>query len=382
MLGEPQDILTTNSRVVQYQGGLNGELVIVYNPAANSNSVFLALNKAATTAGVTGQVQVMPGQFSIPFILNQEQNAGGINGIAATATTVVTVFRAPFLTPDQYNAAVIAFGVGLAAAQFWQFVSGSTTAIQPVGAIVEARADTIRTKTTGQALALRNDTGASVFNAATGANGNVDVVAPGSGQADLITSAGEDFVGVRTADTRVVRNNVTLGEIVDAQFSWRVSTAPLSLTDGGFTDERHRFNSTHYIRRMVGDDENNGVMECEVLPVVNAATVNPGDLVKWIAPNRCQVAALNDTSIVGVCVSGATGNAGGTTKAIIAMFGWLVNTLVADDAGVTAGQTLLGGATDVGQVASQATIEGTFALCTETAASGVVTSCRLFGPRG
>lgn len=375
MRGDPQDITTTSARVVEYKGGKNGELVVIYNPSTNTNTVFLALNRAATTAAVTGQIAVAPGQFSIPFLLNMDDNAGGINGIAATGTTVVTVFRAPFLTAEEYNAAVVGFAAGVIAAQYWIAISGTQVALS--GAFTEARADTVRAKTTGATLAMQNDQGNNSFQAAPGANGDSAVLADGNGNAVLASGDATDFITVSTSTINFTRNGQQKANLDDSTGLQLLNSTPF-VVNAGSGDNRSFLDT---VGVCVNTPVAGGVIASAHysinLPIKSGSTIATNDIVEWDPgnDNRVQSSAAGSTNPqLGICQTGGTGNAGGTVFARVIIRG-IVISLVADAAGVTAGQYVAAGATTANRVLSTAALTAnSFGRCLKTAGAAAATT--------
>src|SRR3990167_6307980 len=122
------------------------------NPDTNAQAIFYNQNATATTTA-TQSKPVRPGQTAF-FFVNAWDNPNGVSLIAATAAQTVNLVKETFRTRLGYQIAVLAAGVAASVANLWRTVAGSTTAIEPVGAIVEARADTVRNKTAGTALTV------------------------------------------------------------------------------------------------------------------------------------------------------------------------------------------------------------------------------------
>lgn len=377
MLGDPQTIPSAASaRVVEYKGGDNGELVVVYNPATNSNRVFLALNRAAAVAAVSGQVVVAPGQFSLPFLLNMKENSGGINGIAETGDTVVTVFRAPFLSPELYNAAVVAFAAGVIAAQYWVAVSG--TAVALTGAFTSARADAIQNKTAA--------TDVSVSNRDTNTAGVAIGAGPNHGLANgsVVIGLGGNGIEVASSATDVRVSGTTYARFEASDL--RIAAAKSIIQDNGVlgsADPRHTLSSTDRVMHTpVAGGLLSSTMDSIELPIANSVVLAVGDNAEIVGGNnRVQLGTALSTGAVGPVIVGGTGNAGGTVFARIRINGVLAQTLIADTAGVTAGLYLQFGAVNpAARVQDKATVEGTFGRTLTTAASGALTDAFLRGP--
>src|SRR3990167_4786881 len=172
--------ITTPSSVLEPVGG--SEYWEIENPDTNPTTIFANLNAPATTTA-TQSSAIRPGSKWFAFV-NPFKNPNGVSLIAATSATTVILRKETFRTRLHYGLAVIAGSVSaIVANNFWRLVAGSTTAIEPSGAIVEARADTVRVKTTGADLALQNDQGNSGLLLEDGANGNAVMTPDGAGLA-------------------------------------------------------------------------------------------------------------------------------------------------------------------------------------------------------
>lgn len=377
MRADPASVLSTGSTVpdgLDYRGGVFGELVIVYNPATNSNNVFLALNRAATTAAVTGQTVVSPGQYAF-FILTAEDNASGICAIAATGTTVVTVSRQSFRSHTERLAVMGGLFGGAVAAQFWVAISG--TQIQLTGPFVEARVNVLRTKTSGGTIAVQNDQGTGMVTLGTGANATLTLNAAGSGNTDLLSSTGAHGVRVDgNAGSVVGIISSTQRSLLDATGLNLQNTTPLIVFSG--TSDQRAFIDTTGIN--ASNPAAGGVQDSSKYSIsqsiVNGGTIAAGDIVEWVpnTSNRVQSSAAGSTNPqLGVCITGGTGNAGGTVMARVAIRG-VVTTLLADAAGVTAGQYVAAGATTANRLLSTAALTAnSFGRCLLTAAGGAAT---------
>lgn len=371
-----EDSLTLSTASSLLQRKADYEMVTVFNPSTTGISAFVNL-RGGTPA--SGDIEILSGGAPLVLFLTKDDNLPGVAIASASATPTVRLLRQSFPDEETFYAALSATATVLSTlgATLWRAVSA--TAIQPVGAFVQVRGDTFRPKTTGQPLALRNDADALVFNAATGANGNVDVIAAGTGQIAMAEAAGTDAVIVRPADIRFVRNNTTVMEVTDALFPIRVSTTPLSLTSGGFTDERHRLNTTAHTFRMVGNGSSNGVTIVEEFPISDGATISAGQFVGIEAgTNRIRVMSAGDFPL-GPCVSGGTGDTAGTVKGTVITRGLTFGSCVTDNAGATQGQYAIAGTTDAFEVESKATIEGSAGLIVDTTASAAPIVARWFG---
>lgn len=380
MRQDPQSIATTSGKVVEYQGGQYGELVIVYNPSTNTNNVFLALNRDATTAAVTGQVTVAPGQYAF-FILTQNDNAGGINGIAATGATVVTVLRQSFRSDAERLSVMGGLYGGAIAAQFWVAISG--TQIQLSGSIVEARVNTLRTKTSGQSLLLQSDQGHATqgtLDLATGANGNALLTAAGSGNAAIESSDRTDFIAMSTSAYNVTRNNQQKVNLDDST-GYRLLNSTGFLLEAGSADVRVFSDTVGSVINTPAAGGNISSAHFAInVPIKSGSTIAVGDIVEWDPNNDNRVvssAAGSTNGQLGVCITGGTGNAGGTVFARIAFRGVFVGFL-ADAAGVTAGQYGAQGATTANRLLSAATITpASFCRVLKTAAGGAAATVSL-----
>lgn len=386
MLTQPATVLSASSSVpsgLDYRGGEFGELVIVYNPATNSNNVFLKLNGDATTAAVTGQQVVAPGQYAF-FILTAEDNGSGINAIAATGNTVVTVIRQSFRTVAERLAVMGGVFGGAVAAQFWVAISG--TQIQLSGPFVEARADTLGTKTAGSTLIVQSDlrhATQGTLRLANGANGTARLTGAGTSEAGVFSSDQTDVVFADTTQIGINRNSVRLMNFTDAESSFRkMDTAPVVFYDGAGTSPRHTINSNRHIHHGTADGDVDQVMSSFEYPVANGSVIVIGDLVEFVpaTQNRIRPSAVGSTSAtIGQAASAGTGNAGGTIRVVVDMYGYKATPFLADVAGVTEGFYAFPGATNANRLASQPTVENTFAKIRATAASGVAVPLQFMG---
>src|SRR3990167_889522 len=143
--------ITTPSSVLEPVGG--SEYWEIENPDTNPTTIFANLNAPATTTA-TQSSAIRPGSKWFAFV-NPFKNPNGVSLIAATSATTVILRKETFRTRLHYGLAVIAGSVSaIVANNFWRLVAGSTTAIEPSGAIVEARMDEVRPKTTGADFSL------------------------------------------------------------------------------------------------------------------------------------------------------------------------------------------------------------------------------------
>jgi len=342
----------------------------IENSRDNTTSVFVRTQGTASVA--TSSHEVAPGEIYPLFLDHENGNKHGVSLIAETSDTLVMVRKTYFRSRLRFDLAKFAGAVAAAiSTSFWTRISA--TAIQLSGGLTAARFDSTRPKTAGADWTAQNDQGNNSFVANDGANGGTDVRGDGTGNAALLSSDDTDFVAMGTGRLNITRASTQLIDLVDNLYAHRVSTAPVIFTSGDLTTEIHRFNSTARIRRMTasGAAASQAMDQSEWI-IENGQVIAAGDLVELTAAaSTVRAEQVGSTGIVGVCVSGGTGDAGGTVKALVQEWGMLNGTLVADNAGVTAGERAFGGATDVNQIASQATIEGTFARLLETGASGV-----------
>jgi len=343
-------------------------LVIVYNPSTNSNNVFLALNRDATTAAVTGQTVVSPGQYAF-FILTLNDNGSGIQGIAATGNTVVTVFRQSFRTLEERNSIMGgAFG-GALAAQFWVAISG--TQVQLSGPFVEARTDTLRNKTAATAMQV------TVQNIATEGL-SFGPVGTGAGLVSVGPSNNDYFrVAANSQTVQIAAARSVLFASTGTVFD-EAATRPVQVANTGGADPRHTLSSTaQVLHTPVAGGNTNSTFQSFEFPITNGSVVVIGDTVEFgnNGSNRVNAAGIGSANIIlGVALAGGTGNAGGTVFARVAVSGF-INTVVADTGGVTALQYVKPGANTANRVISTAALAvNSFGRCNLTAIAGAVTS--------
>lgn len=333
---DPATILSAaSSRVIQYQGGENGEVVTVYNPSTNSNSIFLALNRDATTAAVTGQVVVAPGQWSPPFILTEKDNRGGINGIAATGDTVVSVLRQSFRNGEELNAVLGGIFGGMLAAQYWVAISG--TQIQLAGAFTEARMDTLDRKTAATGLAI----GANAI-----ANG-IRIggpVAQAGGNVRIASADGTDWLQIVNGGVAHFLNSVAIFNVSDTESQTR-SGASAVLYNGAGSDPRYTLTPTGMVSHTpVAGGAIDDAGEFREYPIVDGSVVAVGDFVMFAkvagAGNRVRSALVADNAemLAGYCTSGGTGNTAGTVFARIKTYGAIMATIISGTGGTVDGQ--------------------------------------------
>ena len=366
---EPFDALTTASYI---RKKAPFELIIVINPLGAANIVYASISGTATTtpSAGAGSEPIAPGGAPGVYFLGPG-NTSGISVIAATATVGLVLKRVPFPDIAAFFQAIGAYAASAAlVSALWQYVAGSTTQIQTLGAIVEARADTVRPKTAATAMSIADSSDVSRINIT--ASGNAIVRS-----ADLA----DRFV-VSNNLALVQMNNATTMGFTDATTQFRnMATTAVALFDGDATGERHRFNSTDRVRETTGDGAAGAqVTDAEDVVVEDGLVINANDIVELSTTNpRVRAAQTSSVLGLGFAIAGVTGNAAGTAKARVRSLGIMVGALLADDAGVTQFQYGAPGATDANQLLSKTTIEGTFCRILETAASGVAVDFRLHG---
>lgn len=353
---EPVTVLSASSSVpvgFDYRGGEFGELVVVYNPSTNSNTVFLSLNRDATTAAVTGQVAVAPGQYAF-FILTQKDNRTGINAIAATGNTVVTVQRQSFRSDLERLAVMGGLYGGAVAGQYWVAISG--TQIKLAGAYTEARADKISSKTQAGAGGFLDLSSATQV-ALVSPNGNTYRVVKDGSLEDTISSTARqtlDATGLNLFNSTPVI--IFAGASDQRAFIDAVGLVASTPTAGGVIDSS-------------GFDMK--------FPIKNGAVIAAGDLVEFQpnTDNRVQSAAAASVNTqVGFCITGGTGNAGGTVFARVKLIG-IVTSLLADTGGITADQYSKPGLNTANRVISTAAIAvNSHGRALKTAIAGAATT--------
>lgn len=235
----------------------------------------------------------------------------------------------------------------------------SSTVIQPAGGFVGVRADTVASKTFGAA------------------GGSLDLST--TGQIALLSPAGTSY--------RVVKNG-SLEDTITSTLRQTLSAGGLTLSNttpviilSGTSDTRSFMDTVGFCANTpsAGGTIDSATYSSNY-PIKNGSTIAAGDIVEWDPNNNNFVIASGAGSTnpqLGVCITGGTGNAGGTVFARVAWRG-VVTTLLADAAGVTAGHYGAAGATTANRLLSAATITpNSFCRVLKTAAGGVGTTIHL-----
>lgn len=354
---------------------VNGyEAWTITNPDTNANAVFYN-TKTNATVTATQSKAIRPGQQVVIFV-DRESQKNGVSLLAATAQTTVIIekefFRSRLLFQIGKWAAAVATAVAIS---FWRLVSGSTTAIEPVGGVTEVRGDTIRNKTAGATMALTTQAATDPI-----------LIGAGSGtasQAILRQSAsGPAIVSTATATSLESAAGVSAINITSAEVQHRqVGTTPDVYYNASGADARHTMNATNLVHHT---PSSGGVIDsvkrCYELPIANTIVVAPGDTVEFVnnTNNRVGPSAIGSAQIIlGIAITGGTGNAGGTVFCRVAVEGWLTG-VIADTGGVTVLQYIKPGANNANRVISTTALAvNSFGRCTLTAAATNPTSFML-----
>ena len=336
-----------------------------------ANSIFIHERRAAT-ASASDSTEVAAGETRLFFFDPRENPI--ISMIAATAAVTALVRRETFRSRLRWSIARYGAISAQRAASLWRRVSATVVELSAGYTTWRARS--------GVDAIIQNDQGNNAFTAGNGANGNAIVQSDGTGAAQLSSSDGADLIrqGVNGAD--LLRNSATRMAWTDTETNFQnMTTGGVVGYDGAGTDPRHTLSSAHRVLHTpVAGGGIDSVLDCWELPPVNATVIAVGDYVMKVAgTQRVTPATTTNTTmpVLGICVVGATGNAGGTTFARIAFFGQVAS-LIADNAGVVDGQFIKPGTTTANEAESQTTPSLiTFGRADATAASTVAFSAKL-----
>ena len=344
------------------------------NPDTNAQSIFYNQNATASTTA-TQSKPVRPGQTAF-FFVNAWDNPNGVSLIAATAAQTVNLVKETFRTRLGYQIAVLAAGVAASVVNFWQAVAGSTTVVQMVGGRTTWRA------ASGADALIQNDQGNTGLNINAGANGDANLLADGTGGAALNSSDATDFIKMSSGSMNITRASTQIVQLTDSAYAHRVSTAPITLTDGGLTDVRHTLSSTHRVLHTpVAGGDIDSVLDTIERPIDDGVVLAAGNSLVMVSSTTGRLALATTANVtqgvLGICVVGGTGNAAGTIFGRVAILGWFYG-ILADAAGVVGGQFVKPGTTTANQVESQTTPSLiTFGRALITRANGVATELYL-----
>src|SRR3990167_3565814 len=209
--------ITTPSSVLEPVGG--SEYWEIENPDTNPTTIFANLNAPASTTA-TQSSAIRPGSKWFA-VVNPFKNPNGVSLIAATSATTVILRKETFRTRLHSGLGVIAGSVSaIVANNFWRLVAGSATAIEPNGAVVEARADTVRPKTAATAMSIADSSDVS----------RINITA--SGNAIMRSADLSDRFVVSNGLGLVQMNNATTMGFTDATTQFRnMATTAVALFD-------------------------------------------------------------------------------------------------------------------------------------------------------
>src|SRR3990167_587441 len=349
------------------------------NPDTNAQSIFYNQNATASTTA-TQSKPVRPGQTAF-FFVNAWDNPNGVSLIAATAAQTVNLVKETFRTRLGYTLAVIAAGVAASVANLWRTVAGSTTAIEPVGSVVQVRANTVRNKDDGTGLWLFTD-------AATVGIALRPGTAPTVAASESALQSPDGTDQFRTQNGAVIlQTNSTLGLVqIDNELQLRnlATLTRLALYNGNATDPRHSQSATHRVLHTpVAGGDIDSVLDTIERPIDDGVVLAAGNSLVMVSATTGRLALATTANVtqgvLGICVVGGTGNAGGTVFGRVGILGWFYG-ILADAAGVVGGQFVKPGTTTANQVESQTTPSLiTFGRALITRASGVATEVYLRG---
>jgi len=349
----------------------------IENPPGNANAIFVNLVTTATTTG-TQSTEVLPGSKYYAFV-NQIDNPNGVSLIAATGATTVIRRRETFRTRLGYTLAVVGGSIAaVVGGSLWRLVSGSTTAIQPKGAVTEARADTVRNKRAGTGLGIYTDA-ATVGIALR--PGTAPTVA--ASESRIFSPDGTDRFEIGNGGLALMTNNVYRVAASDSRVAVQNAT-PFNFNSGLDTDPRHTLSSTHRVLHTpVAGGDIDSVLDTIERPIDDGVVLAAGNSLVMVSATTGRLALATTANVtqgvLGICVVGGTGNAGGTVFGRVGILGWFYG-ILADAAGVVGGQFVKPGTTTANQVESQTTPSLiTFGRALITRANGVATELYLRG---
>lgn len=329
------------------------EIIYIINPSSTGITAYVNLRGGPATSA---DAPIGSGQG---LVITLGESDVGASIVAASATPTVILLRESF----QSQEAFLIFGPVFiaAAAQFAaMWFAASATQLQPVGPFTGARLDTARGIAAAGAMTL-------------GVTGNATFGVP-----FLMGSSAGDYAEIGTNGWQVI-NAGSIRLYMD-------NTSVLSLRNGysfvqhfgAGTDPRHTIAPTQQVLHTpVAGGAIQSLLVCYEFPVANGSTVTAGDIVEFNnnANNRISSSAAGSVQIIlGIAQTTATGNAGGTVFARVAVEGWVTGT-IADTGGVTVLQYIKPGTTTANKVNSTAALAvNSFGRCTLTATATNPTS--------
>jgi len=349
----------------------------IENPPGNANAIFVNLVTTATTTG-TQSTEVLPGSKYYAFV-NQIDNPNGVSLIAATGATTVIRRRETFRTRLGYTLAVVGGSIAaVVGGSLWRLVSGSTTAIQPKGAVTQARADTYRNKTAGTGLGIYTDAAATGIALRPGTAPTVT-----ASETRFFSDDGSDYIRLLNGNIVYVTNNIARGGVTDSGLNGN-NASPLLMYNGNGADLRHTLSPTHRVLHTpVAGGDIDSVLDTIERPIDDGVVLAAGNSLVMVSSTTGRLALATTANVtqgvLGICVVGGTGNAGGTVFGRVGILGWFYG-ILADAAGVVGGQFVKPGTTTANQVESQTTPSLiTFGRALITRANGVATELYLRG---
>ena len=346
------------------------------NPDTNAQSIFYNQNATASTTA-TQSKPVRPGQTAF-FFVNAWDNPNGVSLIAATAAQTVNLVKETFRTRLGYQIAVLAAGVAASVANLWRTVAGSTTAVELNGAFTEARADTVRNKTAGTGLGIYTDAAATGIALRPGTAPTVN-----ASEVNIYSPDGTDRQYVLNGNIVQTTNSIDRFVVRDADVHVRNSPTFIHF-EGAGTDPRHTLTSAHRVLHTpVAGGAIDSVLDTIERPIDDGVVLAAGNSLVMVSATTGRLALATTANVtqgvLGICVVGGTGNAGGTVFGRVGILGWFYG-ILADAAGVVGGQFVKPGTTTANQVESQTTPSLiTFGRALITRASGVATELYLRG---
>jgi hypothetical protein len=250
-------------------------------------------------------------------------------------------------------------------------VQVSATAIALSGTFTDAWMDRVAEKTLNADLIVRQQ--------GTGGLALGPAVNPPAGGV-IVGRANSNTTHGNNSRADVLGSVSMFNEDTSGYYFFNLATLPVAFRSTS-TDPRHTLNSTTRIRHTpVAGGVVNEVAGAVFKVIANAAVINAGDTVEYVAAGgqRVQAAAAGSANKpAGYCITGGTGNAGGTIYALVWVEGVLVTTLVADTNGVLAGQYIYPGPT-INRFHSKTNNERSMGLALATATSGNTFDAEIF----
>ena len=344
------------------------------NPDTNAQSIFYNQNAVATTTA-TQSKPVRPGQTAF-FFVNAWDNHNGVSLIAATAAQTVNLVKETFRTRLGYQIAVLAAGVAASVANLWRTVAGSTVAVELNGVFTEFRGNTYRNKDAGTGVGIYTDAATVGIALRPGTAPTVQ-----ASQVRVFSPDGTDYLAFQNGEIDLVTNSVIRLTAQDGQVAV-LSAVPLIAYSGVGTDPRHTQTSTHRVLHTpVAGGYIDSVLDTIERPIDDGVVLAAGNSLVMVSSTTGRLALATTGNVtqgvLGICVVGGTGNAGGTVFGRVGILGWFYG-ILADAAGGVGGEFVKPGTTTAHQGESQTTPSLiTFGRALITRANGVATELYL-----